>query len=362
LTQADLNKIAQLHGRWLEGQSSGAMADFSGMELMRLNFDRLNFEQANFAGTRISDCNLCGNFMFADFRGAEIYNCFAGHCSFEGADFTDATCKNCDFTRADMENMHLRRAIFESCDFTRANMECSDFTAAKFSPSPHAIAATAMCWGDVPPARDAETLVAEGKFIAGMLGLGFADEQKITEWMDEAWSNVTRDAAFHELPPPCEPAYRLLLAQYSDAFSMIQKQYPAAAEEIYNHGEEFSPADLPGAAAYLAGGGSLQVARHLQMSGLFDRHADDFALLQETAESIVTQAIEHAEDGEFMVNLGDAMGMFGVPDRYDFDLADLLRDRSEVTDLRFDPDELTASLELDPAFLQQSWQQIIASM
>jgi hypothetical protein len=33
-----------------------------------------------------------------------------------------------------------------------------------------------------------------------------------------------------------------------------------------------------------------------------------------------------------------------------------------VTDLRFDPDEMTASLELDPAFLQESWQQILAGM
>jgi len=41
LTQKELREMARLHERWLEGESDGQRADFSGMELTRLNFSGL---------------------------------------------------------------------------------------------------------------------------------------------------------------------------------------------------------------------------------------------------------------------------------------------------------------------------------
>ena len=79
LSQHELKKMDRLHELWLEGKTGGQYADFSGMELTNLDFDGMTFEAAAFRGARISDCCLCGNFVSADFRGAELRNVYAGY-------------------------------------------------------------------------------------------------------------------------------------------------------------------------------------------------------------------------------------------------------------------------------------------
>jgi len=161
----------------------------------------------------------------------------------------------------------LRRADFGDSDLTGAVLECCDMTGAKLDDAVFSYTATMGSWGDAPPARDTETLLTESEFIAEMLGLGFENEEKIAEWMDEAWSQAQDQTCSYEPKPgPREPEYREILARYADVFAQAQAELPVETETIYNHGEEFLPEELYDAAACLADGNSLETVLDMRYS------------------------------------------------------------------------------------------------
>ena len=355
ITQADLKKMARLHELWLEGKPDGQRADFSGMEMDRLDFDGMTFEAATFNDARISSCDLCCNLMCADFRGAEIRDSFTGYSSFESADLTDAKCYYCDFTRAQFDGAHLRRAVFDNCDFTHAKMECCDMTAAKFTDTTFHWTATAGSWGGTPPARDAETLEAEADFTAGMLGLGIKNTGKIAEWMDEAWSQAQDHTCGYEPKPgPREPEYRERLEGYAAAFAQARAQFPTATETLYEHGEHFSPEEIPATAAQLAEGSSMDTVLSMEIQGLLrPENAGDLANLKEIVGLVIEDTLSSPEDGEALLYLGALGRYYGLKVNHEFSLLDLLSERREVASARLDFDENAIMLELTPEFLME---------
>ena len=355
--------MARLHERWLVGEPDGQRADFSGMELDHLDLSGMNFEAACLRGAEIYSCNLSARFMFADFRGAALRGCSASHCSFEGADFTNAECHTSSFSRVRFDSARLRRTQFDGCDFTRCKLECCDMTGVQFRDTELTWVATACSWGETPPARDAETVLAEGKFMAAMLGLSLGDEGKISEWTDEAWSraqdHTDDDEPVHVLH---EPEYQALLTGYADAFARTQAQYPAAVATLFDHGEGFLPEELHGAAAYIAGGGSLEAAQHMEWQGLFLQEPEKIAALATLKEAVdltITEALlttasmafgAATENGEILLDLGELKAAYGIDTLYECSFFDMLRERVEVAGAQLDLKEDTIMLELDPSF------------
>ena len=353
LTQHELKKMDRLHELWLEGKPGGQYADFSGMELAHLDFDGTTFEAAAFRGARISDCCLCGNFVSADFRGAELRNVYAGYSLYESADFTSATCQGCDFTHTKFDGAHMRRARFDGCDFTRAKLEFCDMTAAQFNETTFQWTATAGSWGIAPPARDMKTLLAESQFESSMMETGFWDKSKTAEWMDEAWSEAQDQTDGCEPKRgPREPEYRDLLKRYAAAFAQVRARYPAEAETLYGHGEEFLPEELPVAAAQFAAGSSMDTLLDLKHHGLLrPENADDLARVKEAVGRMIEDALSFPGDGEACFDLDLLGAYYGFDGPDELSLLDLLGEREEVVAARLDFDEDVIALELNPAFV-----------
>ena len=352
LTQNELREMAQLHGLWLEGNPDGHFADFAGMELAGLDFSGIDFEVASFRNAWIHDCNLCGHFVGANFRGAELRDIYAGHSCFEAADFTDATCCYCDFSCAKFDGAHLRRATFNSSNFSFTNLEFCDMTGIKLESVTYLCTATAGSWGRTPPARDAETLAAEEKFAAAMLGLGFGGEWKISEWRDEAWSQAQDHTGNCEPKPgPREAEYRALLTEYASAFAQARAQFPSAAGTLFSQGEGFLPEELPVAAEYIAEGGSLEVAQRMEWDGLYRQEADKIAALstlKRAVDSTIAEALLAADNSEILLDLGEIMTAYGIDTLYEVSFFDMLRERGEVASARLDLNEDTITLEMNP--------------
>jgi len=345
--------MARLHARWLEGAPGGRCADFSGMELANLDFGGMNFEAASFRQARIHGCDLSARFMFADFRGAEIRDSHAGYCSFEGADFTDAKCKTLSIFRARFDGARMRRARFDGCYFSRAKLECCDMTGVQFSNTELSWVATACSWGEIPPERDADTVLAEGKFVAAMLGNGFGDEGKIAEWMDEAWSRAQdRDSDSDQMPEPREPEYRALLEGYVAAFTQVRELFLDAAETLFLHGEGFAPTELHSAAVCIVEGNSMETLLSLERAGLLlPDNTGALARLKEACDLIVDDAIQAAKGGQVRHGLEEIMTYYDIDDRYELSLHDLLRDREELADARLDHVADMILIEIKPEFL-----------
>ena len=353
ITQAELKRIAHLHELWLEGKPGSQYADFSGMELTHLDFDGMNFEAAAFRGAWISDCCLCGNYVSADFRGAQLRNVYAGYSLYESANFTDATCHGCDFTYTKFDGACLRRADFGNADLTGTVLECCDMTGAKLGEAVFFRTATMGSWGETPPSRDMKTLLAESQFQSSMMEMGFWDSNKTAEWMDEAWSEAQDQTCGCEPKPgPREPEYRDLLVRYTAAFAQARAQFPAETETLFGHGEEFLPEELPGAAAQLAKGSSMDTVRSLKHCGLLrPENADDLARIKEAVGRIVADALSLPGYGEAVFDLDLIRNYYGFDGLDELSLVDLLGEREEIAGARLDFDEDTIALEIKPEFL-----------
>jgi len=353
LTQRELKKMAELHERWKECRPGGQYADFSDMELTHLDFEGMDFEAASFRGARIFNCCMCGNFTSANFRGALLRNVFASYSLYENADFTDTNCWGCNFTHTKFDGAHMRRADFGDSDLTGAVLECCDLTGAKLDDVIFSYTATAGSWGDTPPARDAETFAAEAKFTAAMLGLGYENTGKISEWRDEAWSQAQDQSCGCEPKPgPREPEYRELLARYADVFTQARAQFPAETEALYQHGEEFSPEELHAAAAQLAEGYRMETVRNLQCQGLLrPENADELAYLNEAVGRFVEDALAFPEAGEIRFDMDMLRAFYGFGAAHEFCLSDMLLDREELADAWYDHDADAFVLKAKPEFL-----------
>ena len=74
----ELNKILELHKKWLNGEEGGQCANLSGADLSRANLSSAdlydaNLICANLSGADLSDANLiCANLSRADLSGADL--------------------------------------------------------------------------------------------------------------------------------------------------------------------------------------------------------------------------------------------------------------------------------------------------
>ena len=73
MTKSDLNKILDLHQKWLNGEDAGERADLSGANLRRADLRGANLRDANLRGADLRDANLRGaDLCSANLSGANL--------------------------------------------------------------------------------------------------------------------------------------------------------------------------------------------------------------------------------------------------------------------------------------------------
>ena len=125
ITQDELNKIVELHKKWLNTEKEGKLAILDNMDLYRLNLCGADLRYAKCRGTNFKRANLVGvNFANADLSNSNLANanlCCAymayakvDKANFDGADFYRIAAFGVDFTNsinmgtvANFNNMEL---------------------------------------------------------------------------------------------------------------------------------------------------------------------------------------------------------------------------------------------------------------
>ena len=86
----ELEKILELHAKWLNGEEGGERADLSHADLSGADLREANLSHADLSHADLSDADLRG----ADFRGADLdYSCLPLWCGSLSANFDDRQLK-----------------------------------------------------------------------------------------------------------------------------------------------------------------------------------------------------------------------------------------------------------------------------
>ena len=93
MTQEELNKVLELHKKWLDGDSTGRIADLRGADLRGADLRR-----AKLRGADLRYANLNG----ADLRGADLRD----------ADFRNATLRGADLRRAKLRDADIDFSVW----------------------------------------------------------------------------------------------------------------------------------------------------------------------------------------------------------------------------------------------------------
>ena len=119
----DLNKILDLHKKWLDNNPDGVRADLRGADL----------RGANLRGANLSGANLSGaNLRWADLRGANL-----GRADLRGANLRGANLRGANLSGANLGGANLGRADLSGADLSGATglLNPSDFFAENFETS-----------------------------------------------------------------------------------------------------------------------------------------------------------------------------------------------------------------------------------
>ena len=86
----ELEKILELHAKWLNGEEGGERANLSHTDLSGADLREANLSHADLSPADLSDADLRG----ADFRGADLdYSCLPLWCGSLSANFDDRQLK-----------------------------------------------------------------------------------------------------------------------------------------------------------------------------------------------------------------------------------------------------------------------------
>ena len=94
----ELNKVLELHRKWLNGESDGARASLGFKDLRGANLHGADLHEAN-----LYEANLCGaNFCGTNLYKANLYGAILRGTMLCGADFSGADLRGADFSGADL--------------------------------------------------------------------------------------------------------------------------------------------------------------------------------------------------------------------------------------------------------------------
>ena len=129
MTQNELNKILELHTKWLNGEADGKRANLSHADLNNAFLYRANLCGADLSGADLSGAALChanlyhANLSDADLSHANLYRANLFYANLSDADLSYAYLSDADLSHANLSNAKI--------DFPLACPETGSFEAWK---------------------------------------------------------------------------------------------------------------------------------------------------------------------------------------------------------------------------------------
>ena len=126
MNREELNKILELHKKWLKGEPDGEKADLSDANLSDANLRGADLSDANLRGANLSDANLRGaDLSDANLRGANLRCADLSDANLRGADLRGA---NLDFSclplwcgslLANMDDRQVRQLLYHTLSIVK---------------------------------------------------------------------------------------------------------------------------------------------------------------------------------------------------------------------------------------------------
>ena len=119
MTQEELNKVLELHKKWLDGDKAGKRAVLLGANLLGANLRGANLRGATLRGANLRGADLRGaDLIYAkNLRGADLI-----YANLRGANLNGANLGGADLRYANLRDANLREA-----DLRGANIDYSAF-------------------------------------------------------------------------------------------------------------------------------------------------------------------------------------------------------------------------------------------
>ena len=134
ISQDQLDAMAKLHSRFLEGRIGGRRASLENTDLRGLSLKDQNLRQSHFSGCSMNHMDLSG----ANFKEAELYACDLSHSNlyktiFTRADLRGARIENANLEGADLDSADLRKGGVSFTSEYPVNQSAVNFRGANLS-------------------------------------------------------------------------------------------------------------------------------------------------------------------------------------------------------------------------------------
>ena len=141
MNQDELNRILELHEKWIKGEDGGVKADLehanlSGADLSDADLIDADLSSANLIGADLEHANLSGadlsdaDLGIADLRGADLSDADLGIADLRGANLRGADLRGADLSDADLSGADLRGANLRGADLRGANLRGANLSGA----------------------------------------------------------------------------------------------------------------------------------------------------------------------------------------------------------------------------------------
>ena len=114
MTQDDLNKILELHKKWLNGDPDGKRAYLS----------RSNLRGSNLRGSDLRDCDLRDCYL----SGSNLSGCNLSGCNLRGSDLSDCDLSRSNLSGCDLSGSDLSGSDLSGCDLRGSNLSGCDLS------------------------------------------------------------------------------------------------------------------------------------------------------------------------------------------------------------------------------------------
>jgi len=123
----DLNKILDLHKKWLGNNPDGVRADLRGADLREADLSGANLREADLRGADLRGEDLRGaDLRGASLSGAELRRANLRVADLRGANLREADLREADLRRADLRGANLSREDLSGADLREADLRGAD--------------------------------------------------------------------------------------------------------------------------------------------------------------------------------------------------------------------------------------------
>ena len=127
----DIEKILDLHKKWLIGEPGGERANLSNADLRYADLSNANLRYANLSNANLSNADLSNaDLRYADLSNADLSNADLRYANLSNADLRYADLSNADLSNADLRYANLRYADLRYADLRYANLSNANLSEA----------------------------------------------------------------------------------------------------------------------------------------------------------------------------------------------------------------------------------------